>query len=171
MLEHDGSLSRPDAFFGARQDVFNATVFEQARRWWTEPLIQPKHMAHAKVARQLESAAFNPTYRFTATVESFSLGEMAAPFVAFGDLDAATVNRTLVEYFFREYLFFLSFFLFLFFLATLRGTLVSVVSGSLTVASLSPTHRKRAAADRAGLAHPGRGGQARSNSARLEHDR
>lgn len=48
------------------------------------------------------SKAFNPEYRFTETVMHFSLGEMAAPFIAFGDLEAATVNRTLVEYFFRE---------------------------------------------------------------------
>lgn len=59
-------------------------------------------MANAKIARQIESKAFNPEYHFTESVENFSLGEMAAPFIAFGDLEEATVNRTLVEYFFRE---------------------------------------------------------------------
>jgi hypothetical protein len=101
VLEHDASLSRTDAFFGSNH-VFNQTIFDQTRRYWPEPLITAAHMANAKIARQIDSKAFNPEYRFTDTVESFSLGEMAAPFVAFGDLEAATVNRTLVEYFFRE---------------------------------------------------------------------
>ncbi|KAK4118850.1 Cloroperoxidase [Parathielavia appendiculata] len=101
VLEHDASLSRTDAFFGSNR-VFNQTIFDQTRRYWPEPVITAAHMANAKVARQIDSKAFNPTYRFTDAVERFSLGEMAAPFVAFGDLEKATVNRTLVEYFFQN---------------------------------------------------------------------
>lgn len=59
-------------------------------------------LANGKVARQVASKAYNPTYTFTSTTEQFSIGEVAAPIVAFGDLDAATVNRTLVEYFFGK---------------------------------------------------------------------
>lgn len=103
ILEHDASLSRADAFFGSNH-VFNQTVFDQTRRYWPEPVITTTHMANAKIARQVESKAFNPQYRFTDTVEHFSLGEMAAPFIAFGDLERAEVNRTLVEYFFREWI-------------------------------------------------------------------
>ncbi|KAL2166318.1 hypothetical protein VTG60DRAFT_2950 [Thermothelomyces hinnuleus] len=94
VLEHDASLSRADAFFG-NNHVFNQTVFDQTRRYWPEPTITTTHMANAKIARQIESKAFNPEYRFTETVEHFSLGEMAAPFIAFGDLERATVNKTL----------------------------------------------------------------------------
>ncbi|KAK4099184.1 Cloroperoxidase, partial [Parathielavia hyrcaniae] len=101
VLEHDASLSRTDAFFGSNR-VFNETIFNQTRRYWPEPLITTAHMANAKIARQIDSKAFNPTYRFTDTVEHFSLGEMAAPFIAFGDFEQATVNRTLVEYYFRN---------------------------------------------------------------------
>ncbi len=57
-------------------------------------------LANAKVARQLSSKAFNPTYVFTLVTEEFSLGEVVAPVIAFGDTDTITVNRTLVEYFF-----------------------------------------------------------------------
>lgn len=101
VLEHDASLSRTDDFFGSNH-AFNQTIFDQTRRYWPEPVITTTHMANAKIARQVESKSFNPEYRFTQDVENFSLGEMAAPFIAFGDLEEATVNRTLVEYFFRE---------------------------------------------------------------------
>lgn len=57
-------------------------------------------LANSKIARQIDSKAFNPDYTFTSSVEQFSLGEVAAPIIAFGDLQSMTVNRTLVEYFF-----------------------------------------------------------------------
>ncbi|KXX82063.1 putative sterigmatocystin biosynthesis peroxidase stcC [Madurella mycetomatis] len=101
VLEHDASLSRTDDFFGSNH-IFNQTIFDQTRRYWPEPVITPTHMANAKIARQVESKSFNPEYRFTQDVENFSLGEMAAPFIAFGDLEEATVNRALVEYFFQN---------------------------------------------------------------------
>lgn len=59
-------------------------------------------LANSKLARQISSRAFNPNYKFTANTEQFSLGELAAPVIAFGDMSAGTVNRTLVEYFFCE---------------------------------------------------------------------
>lgn len=59
-------------------------------------------LANSKLARQIDSRAFNPTYTFTSTMEQFSIGEVVAPIVAFGDLDTGTVERALVEYFFRE---------------------------------------------------------------------
>lgn len=57
-------------------------------------------LANSKLARQIESRAFNPTYTFTKDTEHFSLGEIAAPIIVFGDTDLGQVNRTLVEYFF-----------------------------------------------------------------------
>jgi hypothetical protein len=59
-------------------------------------------LANSKVARQINSKAHNPTYTFTANTEQFSLGEVAAPIIAFGDIQAGTVNRSLVEYFFGK---------------------------------------------------------------------
>ncbi|KAJ8127332.1 heme-thiolate peroxidase [Lasiodiplodia mahajangana] len=101
LLEHDASLSRSDAYFG-NNHVFNQTVFDQTKMYWDAPLIDINRLANAKVARQLTSKAFNPTYTFTLINEEFSLGEVAAPMIAFGDLDALTVNKTLVEYFFEN---------------------------------------------------------------------
>jgi hypothetical protein len=36
-------------------------------------------------------------------MEQFSLGELAAPIIAFGDSEAGTADRALVEYFFGEF--------------------------------------------------------------------
>ncbi|KAI1412130.1 Cloroperoxidase [Hypoxylon sp. FL1857] len=101
VLEHDASLSRSDAFFG-NNHIFNETIFNETKVYWTGPVLDANMLANGKVARQINSKAFNPNYTFTSTVESFSLGEVSAPIVAFGDLQAATVNRTLVEYFFEN---------------------------------------------------------------------
>ncbi|KAH8160450.1 heme-thiolate peroxidase (HTP) [Xylaria polymorpha] len=104
LLEHDAKLisnSRSDAYFG-NNHVFNATVFEQTMRYWVEPVIDANMIANSKIARQLDSKAFNPTYTFTERTEEFSLGEVVAPVIAFGDIESVTVNRTLVEYFFKN---------------------------------------------------------------------
>ena len=59
-------------------------------------------LTNSKLARMIESRAFNPEYAFTKTTEEFSLGEIAAPIIAFDDLGAKTVERRLVVYFFGE---------------------------------------------------------------------
>lgn len=59
-------------------------------------------LANSKLARQIESRAFNPTYKFTSEMEDFSIGEVAAPIIAFGDVETGTVDRDLVKYFFGK---------------------------------------------------------------------
>ena len=93
------SQSRTDAFFGNSQ-TFNQTVFDETTAYWTGPILDTNMLANGKLARQVNSKAFNPTYRFTSSTEQFSLGELAAPVIAFGDMHAGTVDRKLVEYFF-----------------------------------------------------------------------
>jgi hypothetical protein len=101
VLEHDASLTRTDAFFG-NNHIFNETVYNQSKQWWTDDVVTAKQLAHSKIFRQLESRAQNPNYTFSASVEEFSLGEVAAPIIAFGDMSAGTVQRNLMEYFFGE---------------------------------------------------------------------
>ncbi|KAI0849408.1 Cloroperoxidase [Daldinia vernicosa] len=101
VLEHDASLSRSDAFFGNNY-VFNESIFNETKLYWTGETLDANMLANSKVARQISSKAFNPNYTFTPTVESFSLGEVSAPIIAFGDMQAATVRRDLVEYFFEN---------------------------------------------------------------------
>lgn len=60
-------------------------------------------LANGKLARQIASKSKNPNYTFTATTEQFSLGEVGAPIIVFGDLESATVDKKLVDYFFRKF--------------------------------------------------------------------
>ncbi|KAL2801973.1 Chloroperoxidase [Aspergillus granulosus] len=101
VLEHDGSLSRADAFAGSNH-IFNATIFSQTRSFWTAPTLTAQMLANSKLARQIVSRAFNPTYTFTESMEQLSLGEVAAPIIVFGDMEEGTVDRELVEYFFEH---------------------------------------------------------------------
>ncbi len=101
VLEHDASLSRTDAGFG-NNHVFNQTVFDTSKMWWTQDTVTAEQLAHSKIYRQLVSRSENDDYTFTASTEEFSLGEVAAPIIAFGDTDAGTVPRNLMVYFFGE---------------------------------------------------------------------
>lgn len=55
-----------------------------------------------KVFRQVVSKATNPEYKFTANVENFSLGELAAPILIFGDIASGTCNRAMIISFFGK---------------------------------------------------------------------
>lgn len=101
VLEHDASLSRSDAYFG-NNHVFNATIFASSTAFWTDEILTPQQIANSKIFRQVESRAFNPNYTFGDHVEPFSLGEMAAPFLIFGDIENAKTNKSLVTFFFEN---------------------------------------------------------------------
>jgi hypothetical protein len=73
---------------------------EETRAFWTAETLTAQMLANSKIARQIVSRAFNPNYTFTASTEQFSLGEVAAPIIVFGDMDKGEVDRELVEYFF-----------------------------------------------------------------------
>lgn len=102
VLEHDASLSRADAAFG-NNHVFNQTVFDTSKMWWTDDTVTAQQLAHSKIYRQLVSRAENKGYTFSASTEEFSLGEVAAPIIAFGDTKTGTVARDLMVYFFGEF--------------------------------------------------------------------
>lgn len=91
--------SRMDAYYG-NNHLFNPSVFASSKQFWTSSVLTAQQLANSKLARQIDSRAFNPTYTFTATMEQFSLGELAAPIIAFGDSEVGTADRALVEYFF-----------------------------------------------------------------------
>lgn len=101
VLEHDASLSRTDAYFG-NNHLYNSTVFAETRQWWTTDPVTAEQLAHSKIFRQLQSRATNPEYKFTSVTQEFSLGELGAPTVAFGDLATGDVPRPLITYFFGK---------------------------------------------------------------------
>lgn len=94
--------SRSDDYFG-NNHVFNKTIFDASRAYWTADTITAQMLANSKLARQIESRASNPTYTFTSDTEEFSIGEVASPIIVFGDSEQGTVERDLVEYFFGEF--------------------------------------------------------------------
>ncbi|KAL4811591.1 hypothetical protein BDW67DRAFT_189567 [Aspergillus spinulosporus] len=59
-------------------------------------------LANSKIARQLHSKAFNPTYTYTEKTEQTSYTETGFPILVFGDIKAGTVNRDFVEYWFEN---------------------------------------------------------------------
>ncbi|KAI5919028.1 Chloroperoxidase [Camillea tinctor] len=101
VLEHDASMSRSDAFFG-NNHIFNQTIFDTTKVYWTDETLSAEMLANGKLFRQIESRSTNPEYTFTATTEAFSLGEVAAPIIVFGEIEGGTVNRSFVEYFFQN---------------------------------------------------------------------
>ncbi|RAR04720.1 Chloroperoxidase-like protein [Stemphylium lycopersici] len=92
LLEHDASLTRTDAAFG-NNHVFNETVYNASKQFWTEEIVTAEMLVNSKLFRQIESRATNPNYTFTTTTEEFSLGEIAAPMIAFGSLEEGTVPQ------------------------------------------------------------------------------
>lgn len=101
ILEHDASLSRLDAYYG-NNHLFHPSTFAQTRSFWTAETVTAQMFANSKLARMIDSWAFNPEYTFTASNEDFSSGELASPVIAFGDIEADTVSRSSVEYFFEH---------------------------------------------------------------------
>lgn len=91
-----------DDFFG-NNHAFDQETFDETRLWWTGPVLDANMLANGKLARQLASKSKNPEYTFTKNTEQFSLGEIGAPIVAFGDFESATVEKNLVDFFFGEF--------------------------------------------------------------------
>ncbi|KAF4547501.1 Peroxidase-like protein 5 [Elsinoe fawcettii] len=101
LLEHDASLSRRDAYFG-NNFKFDQGVYDTTKKYFTKPILDRFQLANARMFRMLQSKAFNPTYTFTNVTEGFSVGELLAPVVAFGDKKAVTTPRNLVNFFFEN---------------------------------------------------------------------
>lgn len=75
-------------------------MYDTTKQYFTDETLDRFQLANARMFRMLQSKAFNPTYKFTNVTEGFSVGELLAPVVAFGDKRAVTTPRALVNYFF-----------------------------------------------------------------------
>ena len=98
----DETSSRRDAYFGNNW-IFDKDVFDDTKDYWPSETLNAQSMANSKLARQIESRAFNPNYTFPTMTNEASLLELAAPICAFGDPNAGTVDKKLVEYFFGKW--------------------------------------------------------------------
>ncbi|KAI0427787.1 Cloroperoxidase [Xylaria sp. FL1042] len=108
ILEHDGSLSRQDTFFGPA-DVFHEETWKETLSYFTTPEIDVRQAARARTARVITSASTNPSFTFPQIGSYFDYGETAAYQLVFGtwNLEASDIKDKistpleLVRYFFE----------------------------------------------------------------------
>ncbi|KAI1332916.1 Cloroperoxidase [Xylariaceae sp. FL0255] len=101
LFEHDGSLSRQDAYFGEWWR-FNQTVFNWTMAYWPGEILDVKIVAAARAARQMQSMLTNPDYSLSFTGYEFSLGENSALLSILGNKTAQTVPKKWVQYLFEN---------------------------------------------------------------------
>ncbi|KAH7016690.1 Peroxidase, family 2-domain-containing protein [Ilyonectria destructans] len=101
LLEHDGSLSRADAYWDDSQ-VFNTTVYAETLSYFEGDTVDLKSAAAARLARMTSSQKTNPTFFVNSTAQSISLGETGAYILALGDRVAGTVPLARVRMMFEQ---------------------------------------------------------------------
>ncbi|KAF2993640.1 hypothetical protein E8E14_000196 [Neopestalotiopsis sp. 37M] len=106
-IEHDGSLSRNDAFFG--DDLhFNPLIWAAtAARYgiripFTSPVITVEIAARARAARVRDAKLINPGFNLTAAGLSGSLGETSVFLTAFWNETAGGVPKDYARVLFEE---------------------------------------------------------------------
>ncbi|ETS80520.1 hypothetical protein PFICI_08049 [Pestalotiopsis fici W106-1] len=101
ILEHDISLSRSDAWF-ASPDPFNETVWAETTSYFTTDFITVQQLADARMGRLATSQATNPNFTLSGLADGFSWGECASFFEIMADGTTGTVNKTFIDYWFRN---------------------------------------------------------------------
>ena len=103
VIEHDGSLSRNDIFFGDNHS-FNPVIFNTVAAHFTQDTISIQTAAKARTARIAAARAANPTFNFTATQDQFSQFESALYLRVFGRGTEGFARTQWVEIMFRTIL-------------------------------------------------------------------
>ncbi|KAI1503717.1 Chloroperoxidase [Biscogniauxia marginata] len=101
IIEHDASLSREDAYFGDPA-VFNHTVFDETRAFWTGPIVDLRMAALSRLARLETSKVRNPSFTLNEQQEQLGLTEDALYLSVIGDITTATALKSQLEYFFEN---------------------------------------------------------------------
>jgi hypothetical protein len=101
IIEHDGSLSRADIFFGDNHS-FNSTIWTSVSSFFTDPTISIATAASARKARLANAAATNPTFNMSADDMQFSFIETALYQGVFGDPVEGNAVTEWVNVLFRE---------------------------------------------------------------------
>lgn len=83
VIEHDGSLSRNDIYFGDNLH-FNASIWASVAEWFTDDVISIETAAKARSARVAAAKAANPDFAVPSAVASNSVFETALYLVTFG---------------------------------------------------------------------------------------
>ncbi|KXH52516.1 hypothetical protein CSAL01_13098 [Colletotrichum salicis] len=101
IIEHDGSPSRNDIYFGDNHS-FNATIWEGMVSQFTNTTISIPTAAKARVSRLQAAAATNPEFNLTADGTQFSFIETALYLSVFGNLDDGNADTEWVKVLFTQ---------------------------------------------------------------------
>lgn len=101
IIEHDGSLSRADIYFGDNHS-FNSTIWASVAAHFTGKTISIATAAAARSARISAAAAVNPTFNMSANDVQFSLIESALYLSVFGNPILGNAVTEWVGILFRE---------------------------------------------------------------------
>ncbi|KAK5123600.1 hypothetical protein LTR85_002638 [Meristemomyces frigidus] len=101
-IEHDGSLSRNDYYFGDDHD-FDYPYFQQASAYFHKPTINVTDGANARLARMTTMMKVNPDFNLTAGGLSASFTEQAFYLSIFGDPQTGIAkSEWVLEWFYAE---------------------------------------------------------------------
>lgn len=101
VLEHDGSLSRNDIYFGDNHS-FNETIWNSVAAYFTEDTIDVATAAKARKARLEVAEAVNPEYELSAELTVFSLIESSLYLSVFSNGTSGSAVTEWVDVMFRE---------------------------------------------------------------------
>ncbi|KAK1495353.1 hypothetical protein CCUS01_13486 [Colletotrichum cuscutae] len=101
VIEHDGSLSRNDFYFGDNHS-FNKDIWESVAVAFTNTTISIPTAAKARVSRLQAAAAANPVFNLTADGTQFSFIETALYLSVFGNLEDGNANTEWVKVLFTQ---------------------------------------------------------------------
>ncbi|CVK95124.1 related to chloroperoxidase [Fusarium mangiferae] len=101
VIEHDGSLSRADIFFGDNHS-FNETIWAATASHFTEPTISIATAAKARKDRLKAAEAANPEFSLPADLQQFSFIETALYLSVFGNLNDGNAKTEWVKTLFQE---------------------------------------------------------------------
>ncbi|KAG6357818.1 hypothetical protein INS49_013697 [Diaporthe citri] len=101
IIEHDGSLSRADIYFGDNHS-FNATIWGTVASFFTEDTIDVKTAARARAARLAAASKENPEFNLTSSGVNFSLIESALYLSVFNNGSSSTAVTEWVKVMFQE---------------------------------------------------------------------
>ncbi|KAK5636267.1 hypothetical protein RRF57_011979 [Xylaria bambusicola] len=101
LFEHDGSLSRQDAYFG-QWSRFNETVWNWTMDYWTGDILDVQIIANGRAQRSMRSNLTNPDFAISELGNAFSYGENAAILSILGDKVTETCPKIFADYLFRN---------------------------------------------------------------------
>ncbi|KAF4823980.1 putative sterigmatocystin biosynthesis peroxidase stcC [Colletotrichum tropicale] len=102
VIEHDGSLSRRDAVFDPTNSFDKGTFDNFVSYFGNEQAINTSIIANARARHALDMSEINPSFSITQEQIPVIVGENAFMLAIFGHPENPVVNRSFMEYFFRN---------------------------------------------------------------------